>query len=487
MLSGRSPRSSGIVGNSWYDRTLRRRVNVVDDPGVRLVGSTRGRAASPAYFNAFTVGDMLKVASPASRVVGVSFKDRAAILTAGRRADAAYWYQTTDGRFVTSSWYTERAPGWLESWNARRLADTYAGRSWERLLPDAASYVRFAGEDAVDGEFDRKDVVFPHAIRGVPPAFEFYDGLRRTPFADEILLDFAIAAIKGHDLGRDEATDLLSVSFSASDVIGHSYGPDSQEQLDNMLRLDRTLGRLLDEVEKRAGAGRVLVVLSADHGAMPLVEVLQARGMDARRADSAELYRPVEQALAVRFPGKTGLVADPDPMEFVLDREAITRQGLKFEDVETTIREALLGTGLVEAVYTQAQLVRARPADDAFFDRHQRAFFASRSGDLIARIKEHVYVGGYVGGTGHGSPHDYDRHVPIVFMGPGIEPGPRGVETGPEDIAWALGRMLGLDYPQQDAVTDLLPYLKPAQVSATLPIRWISAWLPSPGVMAVRR
>lgn len=460
LLSGRSPRSSGIVGNGWYDRTLRQRVNVVDDPAVRLLGSSRGRTASPAYFDAFTVGDMLKASSPASRVVGVSFKDRAAILPAGRRADGAYWYQTTDGRFVTSSWYTDRVPGWLESWNARRPADVYAGRAWERLLPDAAAYRRHAGEDAVDGEFDRKDVVFPHTIRGVPPAFEFYDNLRRTPFADELLLDFAAAAMKGHDLGSDEATDLLSVSFSACDVIGHSFGPDSQEQMDNLLRLDRTVGRLLDEAERRAGKGRVLVVLSADHGVMPLVEVLKARGIDARRADSSELNQPVERALAARFPGAVGLVADPDPMEFVLDRESITRQGIRFQDVEATIREALLGTGLVEAVYTQAQLVAARSADDPFFDRHQRAFYASRSGDLIARIKKHVYVGGYVGGTGHGSPHDYDRHVPIVFMGPGISPGPRDVETGPEDIAWALGRLLGLDYPQQDSVTDLLPHLR---------------------------
>jgi len=460
LLSGRSPRSSGIVGNAWYDRSLRKRVNVVDDPAVQLVGGRRGRAASPAHLDAITVGDMLKATSPSSRVVGVSFKDRSAILPAGRKADAAYWYQATDGRFVTSTWYAARAPGWLKSWNARKLANALKGRVWERLLPDAASYRRFAGEDAIDGEFDRKDIVFPHAIHGAPPAFEFYDNLRRTPFADEILLDFATAAMKGHDLGSDAATDILSVSFSACDVIGHSFGPDSQEQMDNLLRLDRTLGLLLDEAERRAGKGRVLVVLSADHGVMPLVEVLKARGVDARRADSAELSQPVERALQDRFPGKTGLVADPDPMEYVLDREAIARQGLKFEDVETTIREALLGTGLVEAVYTQSQLLGARPADDPFFDLHQRAFFASRSGDLIARIKKHLYLGGYVGGTGHGSPHDYDRHVPIVFMGPGIAPGPRDVETGPEDIAWALGRMLGLPYPQQDSVTDLLPYLE---------------------------
>lgn len=460
LMSGRSPRSSGIVGNMWYDRTLRQRVNVVDDPAVRLVGSNRGRAASPAYFNAFTVGDLLKAVSPGSKVVGVSFKDRAAILPAGRRADAAYWYQAIDGRFVTSTWYADQPPGWLDRWNERKVADGYAGHVWDRLLADPAAYLRYAGADAVDGEFDSHDNVFPHAMRGAPPSVEYYDNLRRTPFADEMLLDFALAAMKGHDLGSDDLTDVLTVSFSATDVIGHTYGPDSQEEMDNLLRLDRTLGRLIDAAEKRAGAGRVLFVLSADHGAMPLVEVLKSRGVDARRADAAELSRPVEEALAARFPGKTGLIADADPMEYVLDQERISSQGLKREDVEQTIRQALLSTGLVEAVYTRAELMGPRRADDPFFDRHQRAFYASRSGDLVARIRKYVYLGGYVGGTGHGTPHDYDRHVPIVFMGPRIRPGRRDVETGPEDIAWALGRLLGLDYPQQDSVTDLVPLLR---------------------------
>ena len=459
LLSGRSPRSSGIVGNAWYDRTLRRRVNVVEDATVRVLGGA-GRTASPSYLNGFTVGDMLKTRSPASKVVGVSFKDRAAILMAGKRADGAYWYEGAGGRFVTSSWYTGESPRWLETWNARRLPDAYEGRAWERALPDPASYVRLAGEDDVKGEWDGKETTFPHRVRSAPPALDYYENLRRSPFADELLFEFATAAMKAHDMGTDEATDVLAVGFSACDSIGHTYGPDSQEQMDNFVRLDRTLGRLLDEAERRAGKGRVLVVLTADHGVMPLVEVLKARGIDARRASGEELSGPVDKALAARFPGATGLITDPDPTEYVLDREAIARQGLKVEDVEDTIRRALLSTGLVDAVYTQAQLVGPRPAGDPFFDLHQRAFFAPRSGDLIARVKKHVYLGGYVGGTGHGTPYDYDRHVPIVFLGPGIKPGPRDVETGPEDIAWTLGRLLDLPYPQQDSVTDLLPLLK---------------------------
>jgi len=461
LLSGRSPRSSGIVHNSWYDRTLRSRVNVVGDDTVRTLGG-RGRAASPARFEGFTVGDVLKARSPHSRVVGVSFKDRAAILMAGKRADAAYWYEIEGGRFVTSSHYMAAAPAWLEAWNARRLPDSFAGRPWERLLADPALYLKYAGEDAVAGEWDRKDTTFPHHIPWMPPADDFYDGLERTPFADTILLEFALAAMAGHHLGEGDATDLLAISFSACDVVGHTYGPDSQEMMDQMLRLDRALGLFLDEVDRRAGEGGSIVVLTADHGVMPLVENLQARGLPAVRAREEDLAQTVDEALAARFPGARGLLADSDELEWVLDTEAIARQGLKRADVEQAIRTTALGSGIVDAVYTAAELMGPAPAGDPFFEMHQRAFFAPRSGDLIGRVKPYVYLTSrkYTGGTGHGTPYDYDRHVPIVFMAPRIPPGKRDVACGPEDIAWALGRLLGLDYPQQDAATDLLPFLK---------------------------
>ncbi len=461
LLSGRSPRSSGIVHNSWYDRTLRARVNVVGDETVRPLGG-RGRAASPARFEGFTVGDLLKARSPRSRVVGVSFKDRAAILMAGKRADAAYWFGAAGGRFITSSHYMDEAPAWLDAWNARRVPDSFAGRPWERPLPDLGLYTRYAGADAVTGEWDNKDTVFPHRVPSRPPAEAFYGELGRTPFADAILLDFALAAMAGHHLGEDDATDLLAVSFSAGDVIGHTYGPDSQEIMDQLLRLDRALGAFLDEVERRAGAGGAIVVLTADHAVMPLVETLQAKGIPARRAYEEDVKRTVDDALAARFPGAHDLLADTDELEWVLDADAIAGQGLRREDVAQTVRSAALGTGVVDAVYSAAELMGSAPAGDPYFGMHQRAFFAPRSGDLIGRVKKHVYLTShsYTAGTGHGTPYEYDRHVPLVFMAPGIPPGKRDVACGPEDIAWALGRLLGLDYPQQDAVTDLLPYLK---------------------------
>lgn len=453
ILSSRSPRHSGIVANAWYDELLHRRVNVVDDPTVTVLGGT-GRAASPAHFVGFTLGDVLKKESPGSRVVGMSFKDRAAILMAGPRADAAYWFGS-DGRFVTTTYYLPAAPAWLAAWNARRLPDGYGGRAWERLLPDTRLYEKLAGPDHVSGEYDRQDTTFPHRLRGTPPAREFYDSLWRTPFADEILRDFALEAAARHELGMRDVTDLLAVGFSATDVIGHTYGPDSQELMDQLLRLDGTLGSLLDALEARVGAGRVLLVLTADHGVQPLVEVLQARGVTgARRADPAVLTKAVNDALAARFPGATGLALDTEE-GVTFDLEALARRGLHRRDAEQAVEKALLGTGLVAAVYTQAQLLGEPPAGDPYFALYQRAFYAPRSAHLTVRLKEHVYVDSRPGGTGHGSPYDYDRHVPIVFMGPGVKAGTHAEPCGPEDIAFSLGRLLGLDYPQQDAEVDL--------------------------------
>lgn len=455
ILSGRSPRHSGIVANSWWDDALGRRVNVVDDPNVTVLGG-QARAASPAYFNGFTLGDALKKATPGARVVGVSFKDRAAILTSGPRADAAYW-MGAEGRFVTSSYYTSEVPAWLTAWNARRVVDTYAGRAWERLLADTALYERLAGVDAVAGEADRKDTVFPHRPPAAPPAREFYDFIWRTPFADEILLDFALEAAARHELGTRGVTDLLAVGFSATDVIGHNYGPDSQEAMDQLLRLDRILGRLFEALEARVGADQLLVVLTADHGVQPLVEIAAARGLATARRVLPDVFSEaaLSQALRARFAGASGLIAAADESGVYLNLSAIAAAGLHRADVEQEVARALLATGHVAAVYTHAQLAGDAPAGDPYFPLYARALFAPRSPHVIPRLHEGVYVDSRPGGTGHGGPSDAERHVPIVFMGAGVKPGRHAEAVGPEDIAWSLGRLLGLDYPKQDAEVDL--------------------------------
>jgi predicted AlkP superfamily pyrophosphatase or phosphodiesterase len=432
ILSGRSPRHSGIVGNDWYDEISRKSMNAVDDPVHVAIGG-RGRGASPRNFIGFTVGDVLKKQSPRSRVVGLAGKDRSAILMAGHRADAAYWYGA-GGAIVTSSYYVAEAPAWLTAFNERRVPDRYAGEKWIRLLPDEGVYLEYAGPDDVKGEWDNKDTVFPHAIRGRPPEDLFYDDLRRTPFADDLTLAVALEAIPAHGLGADEDTDLLALGFSATDSIGHTYGADSQELMDQLLRLDRALQRLFEELDRRVGLSRVLVVLSADHGVLPLVEVLQSRGLPARRTGPDALQKPVEASLQARFPAATGLLTDWDGPNVYLDLDALGRQRLRRADVEKAVSEGLMKSGLVDRVYTHADLLGEPPADDPDFPYFRNAFFQPRSAHLVT----------------HGTVQDYDRHVPVVFMGPGVKPGTYDAESGPEDIAPTLGALLGIDYPVQD-------------------------------------
>lgn len=372
------------------------------------------------------------------------------MLMAGRRGDGAYWYEADGGNFITSTYYMKTVPAWLEAWNRRRVPDSYAASPWSRLLADEALYRRYAGEDAVEGEWDRKDTVFPHAVRGRPPARDYYDDLRRTPFADEMTLSVALEAMKAYDLGRDDATDLLAVSFSATDVIGHTYGADSQEVMDQLLRLDVTLGRLLEEVDRQAGPGRTLVVLSADHGSLPLVEVLHSRGIGARRVLPAVLESAVRNALAERFAGAEDLIADADPPNFYLDLEAIRRRGLSRPAVEETVEKALLSTGLVESVYTHARLMGDPPSEDPYFQLFGNAFFPPRSPHIMVRIGEYIYLSDRPGGTGHGTAYERDRQVPIIFMGPTVAAGTYAKPCGPEDIAPTLAKILGLDYPLQD-------------------------------------
>src|SRR5688572_22211109 len=363
LLTGRNPSHSGIVANSWWDPLSRSWVNVVDDPVQAPVGGT-GRAASPANMFGFTVGDVLKKHSPASRVIAVAGKDRSAILMAGRRADAAYWYEAAHGGFITSTYYMDEAPAWLTSWNAARYADRFAAQRWTRLLPDEAVYREHAGEDALPGEWDNEDTTFPHAIRGAPRSPEFYDDLRRTPFADEMTLDAALAAMDAHGLGTDDATDLLAIGFSATDSIGHTYGSGSQEVMDQLLRLDRTIGRLFAEIDRRVGPGRTLVVLSADHGAVPLVETSRAAGIDARRVAPAVLEKAVRDALDARFPRGAELIATFDTPNVYLDLDRIRERSLKQADVEAVITKALLSTGVVKAVYTHDMMLAATASSD---------------------------------------------------------------------------------------------------------------------------
>lgn len=459
ILSGKHASHTGIVANTWYDPYLKKQINVVDDPAHLPLGGP-GRGASPANFIGFTVGDMIKQKWPASKVVGVSLKDRAAILMTGHRADAAYWYENPCGCFITSTYYFQKPPAWLVEFNSRKQADKYFATPWNRLRSDLSIYEKYAGPDDFPGEWDLQDTTFPHPHRGKPPESGYYDNLRRTPYADQIVLEAALEILKVHDLGTDASPDLLAVGFSGTDVIAHTYGAYSQEVLDQFLRLDLILGKLLQAVEARVGAENLLVILTADHGGMPLVEWLQKKGVEARRGTADLLDQAVRSALRQRYPNAPDLVADYDKPDFVLNLPAIARHGLTRSEVEQTAIQALMATGVVAAVYTHADLLSDRPSSDPYIGLFRNSFFPSRSPHLMVRQKQYTYLDNRPGGSGHGTAYEYDRHVPVVWMGAAIQPARYSAPAGPEDIAPTLARLLGLDYPlETDArlLTELLP------------------------------
>ena len=447
ILSGRHPSHSGIVANEWYDSYLAKTINVVDDPAQIAIGGS-GRAASPANVIGFTVGDVLKVRSPQSRVIGVSMKDRSAVLMGGRRADAAYWFENAGGNFITSSYYARAAPAWLTEWNSKRSVDRFHGQVWNRLLDDVSLYDKHAGKDAIDGERDRKDTTFPHRFTAAPPQADHYVELRRTPFSDDVVLDFALEAMKQHQLGSDATTDILAVGFSATDGVGHAYGPDSHEVMDLLLRLDLLMGRFFKEVDSRVGVGNTLVVLSSDHGVRTLVEVAQNRGEQAQRVAPKVLQSAVTTAFEKRFPGVTGLISS-FAIDFYLNEEVMARHKLNRKEVEETAVSALVGTGLVEKVYTHDDLTSTLPSPDPFLPLFRNAFYQPRSPHLNVLLKKNVYMNASAGGTSHGSAYDFDRHIPVVFMGKNVPPGRHATPSGPEDIAPTLAHMLGLEFPRE--------------------------------------
>jgi len=459
ILSGQHPSHSGIVANLWYDPLLKRSFNVVDDPAHLPVGGP-GRGASPANFLGASVGDKIRQKWPDSRVVAVAVKDRSAVLLAGRRATAAYWFEEGCGCFITSTYYAAQPPAWLVEFNKRKLPDSYFQTPWTRLLPDSAVYEKYATADDSPGEWDLKDTTFPHAHRGRPPARAYYENLRRTPFSDEMALEAALGALQAHGLGAGPAPDLFIVSFSAADTIGHTYGSHSQEVMDTYLRLDRLLDRLLKAVEARAGSGRALTILTSDHGALPLPEWLQRQGIDGQRRTGRSLLDAVQAAFRKRYPSAPDLVALYEAPFFWLNLETMARLGLRRAEVEQTAIRALLDTGSIAAVYTHAGLLSDAPSRDPYLGLFRNSFFEPRSPHLIPLPKKNYYIDDFIGGSGHGTPYEYDRHVPLIWMGPGIKPGRHAALSGPEDIAPTLARLLGIDYPlEPDArlLTEILP------------------------------
>jgi predicted AlkP superfamily pyrophosphatase or phosphodiesterase len=451
VMTGAMPAVSGIAGNTWFERETNRQVTSVCDYTVKVLGAEaqpRGARcedwdpASPKRLEVSTVGDELRNMDEQSKVIGVSFKARSAILPSGHRATAAYWFDDTDGAFVSSSYYFEALPAWVQTFNSRKLADAYVARSWE-------------GFPAWDF----------HSANSVKP----YEKLPASPWGNELIESFSEAALENEHLGQGSSTDLLTVSFSSNDYVGHQAGPDSPEVRDMSIRTDKLLGKLMSAVESKVGAGNVLWVLTADHGVAPLPSEQEKRRMPGGYifVDAADI---VGQALNNRFgtrdatgkpktlPGDWILAAIDNSL--YLNWKTIDGARLNRTDVMRFARDVIVATPQVHAarVYTRDELI-AGAGSDMIARAAVNGFNQTRTGDIVV-VQEPYYLFG-TSGTSHSTPWGYDTHVPVIFYGAGVRAGSYAREIVVNDIAPTLSALLAIE-PPSGSSGRVLPEIVPS-------------------------
>jgi predicted AlkP superfamily pyrophosphatase or phosphodiesterase len=447
FMSGSIPALDGIISNEWFERETDRRVESVTDDDVKpLGGGKNALPRSPKRLIGSTLGDQLKLASAGkSKVVGIALKDRAAILPAGKNPDGAYWFDTGNGEFISSTYYFPELPAWVKRFNQTNRPDKYFGAKWEKLLPDAA-YERSLPDDTPFEKY-RFGNKFPHVINGgeEKPGSKFYDQFDESPFSVDYTAAFAKAAIEGEGLGQDDYTDLLTVSFSTIDFLGHYVGPYSQEIEDLTLRTDRTLADLFSYVDRKVGLANTIVVLTADHGVAPIPEHAKAMGLVSGRVDVKTIPDAVQKALDEKF-GHDTWIRDAVAGNIYFDYKTLDRRQVKREDVERTACDAVMKVVGVADCYTRTQLLAKQLAPGLISTRVLNDFFPERNGDLVFVLKPYYMVRADEGTT-HGSPYSYDTHVPIIFYGYGIVPGSYAGVSSPADIAPTLSTLLKLEPP----------------------------------------
>jgi predicted AlkP superfamily pyrophosphatase or phosphodiesterase len=428
--TGAMPAVSGIVGNVWYDRDTHTSVTSVCDAQEKQVGGAVWTVnpqrcedtdpASPRRLLASTVGDELKMASRDSHVVGISFKARSAILPAGHMADGAYWFDSRSGNFISSTFYfpESKLPAWAEQFNARRLADRYVDQAWTNFPK-----WKFQGKA------------------------NKYDQLMASPWGNELIEKMAEAAVAGEQLGRHAGTDLLSVSFSSNDAIGHQLGPDAPEVEDMARRVDVLIGALLSRLEAAVGPRNLTVVLTADHGVAPVPAFNIARRMPAGSL-KAKPGDFIQMALAQRF-GEGQWIENASEGHYYFNQKLIAQKKLDRAEVERTAADALLDSDAIHPfrVYTRTQLLNGWGGD--FIGESMRnGFYARRSADLFLLLEPGwLPAMGPETLTSHSTPFSYDTHVPVIFWGQGIRRGRFHQEIAINDIAPTLTTLLDIGRP----------------------------------------
>lgn len=452
VYTGTTPAYHGIISNEWYDRELEREVNCVYDPSQKVIGTTEGKGeVSPFRLLTTTVTDELRLfTQKRSKVVGVSIKDRGAVLPAGRMGNA-YWYDSRSGKFITSTYYSTKLPEWAEKFNAQNLADKYLERDWTTVYP-IGQYVESGPDDTpYENKLVGKDrPTFPYVLKELRSKNGNYDLLVNVPFGNDYLTDMAKAALDGEKLGQGEVTDFLAVSYSTPDIIGHAVGPNAIEIEDTYIRLDRNIEDLLKTLDLKIGKGSYTVFLTADHGVADVAQYLKDNKVSAGYFNFSNLKANLNDYLRKYFPGKD-LIEAIDGDQIFFNHTAFQNDpqssGVEIMVATELVVNYLLAQDGIANAFSKSLLRQGQYTEGGIKGMVIRGYHPKRSGDVIVVLEPGWYGAGRVTGTTHGSPYTYDTHVPIIFYGYGVKKGSSVKYHPVTDIAPTLSVLLKIKFP----------------------------------------
>lgn len=448
IYTGATPSVHGIISNQWYNRMKKQKVYCVEDPKAKTIGGETRTGMSPANLLCNTIGDELRISTiMKGKVVSLSLKDRAAILPAGHTANAAYWYDKSTGNFISSSHYISTLPQWVNDFNAKKLPDIYLDRLWTPLYPIETYVNSYADTLKFEYGYGVAQKVFPYDLSFLSKKDKVrnYEFLLDVPFGNTLVNDFAIAAILGEDLGRDNIPDLLAVSYSATDYMGHRFNPYSPEMEDAYLRIDKEIALLIEFIEKEIGKENVVIFLTADHGSSQNADYMKSLKIPSGTFNPAYAMALLKTYLSAVY-GQGEWVLEYMSGQIYLNQNLIEDSKLSLKDVqEKTATFMIQFNGVANAIgaYSMANT----PFSDGIFKMMQNSFNQERAGDVFINLRPGWIEESSVYFVDHNTPYPYDTHVPLMFYGWKV---PRKTvldKVSITDIAPTLSFMLNIAIP----------------------------------------
>ena len=445
IYTGSIPAFHGIVGNNWFDKQSGKMVYCTQDSTVQTIGSKSDAGKmSPANMQTTTITDELKLSNNfQSKVIGISLKDRGAILPAGHSANAAYWFDDATGGWISSSYYMDALPQWVDEFNNQRQPDKYMSVPWNTLYPLDTYKNSTEDNKSYEGKIHAADSnVFPHRFNLIKD--NKYDAFRHTPFGNSYTLHFAKEAIKSESLGKGKTTDFLAVSLSSPDYIGHTFGPDAVEVEDTYLRLDHDMAAFLRFLDDNFGKNQYLVFLSADHGVAHNVRYMDEHNIPSGNIRAKELQKEINDSVLSRYNFKSAVVK-VENAQMYLNKQLMNESLNLSTEIEQYIITMLSQKPFITSAYSLKNSYQYN-VPEVLRLMSENSYHNKRSGDI-----QLVLSPGYMEGSGKGSTHGnwspYDAHIPLVWFGWGVRKGVLNREVHMTDIAPTLSALLHIQMP----------------------------------------